>query len=507
MKKLVILTLFLVLSSTLAGICLAEVETRPPITTYYPSPLGVYQTIQLYPHHDAMTCDNINLDNEGIIFYCDDPVQCGLEFSEAGLYYCGKNTADDLKWQIVGSGGGGNWTLVDAPAANPETHYLYPKNLDELISPHWHVGIGTATPLTLLHVEDGGLVVRCEGDLAACAGIGPTPVAGAGTRLMFIPEKAAFRSGGVGGVDGTQWNDANIGDYSFALGFNTIASGSNSIALGLGTTATSNHSLALGNNTTSSGDYGVAMGQGTLATGSNALAMGISTDTAQWYANSGYTMGRDNRAEGYCWAAGNNTIACDPGFELSIAWGYDAKAYRQRRMAVGLDGTYCEADATEPYTFKICGDLHVDDTLGTTHGNIEARDVVYTTALNTITSSKFKIPHPDPNKPEGTFLKHSTVEAPTVGENLYRWTVDVINGEAKIRLPDYYEYLNKNDMVWVAPVDNFGRGYGEVDEKQKSLTIKADLDGKYNVVLIGTRKDEHASRNWQGPEVYSEPKD
>ena len=56
---------------------------------------------------------------------------------------------------------------------------------------------------------------------------GATPVSGAGTRLMWVPAKAAFRAGVV---TGTQWDDASIGTNS------TVGGGSNNIASGLDAT-------------------------------------------------------------------------------------------------------------------------------------------------------------------------------------------------------------------------------------------------------------------------------
>lgn len=111
-------------------------------------------------------------------------------------------------------------------------------------------------------------------------------------------------------------------------------------------------------------------------------------------------------------------------------------------------------------------------------------------------SGTFRIPTPIPEE-EG-FLYHSFVESPTAGDNIYRWEVTTLNGKATIELPDYYKHLNKDDMVWITPVDNFGRGYGVINENQEKLTIHTDIDGKYNILLIGTRKDEIATNNWKG---------
>jgi hypothetical protein len=48
----------------------------------------------------------------------------------------------------------------------------------------------------------------------------PTGAAGAGTRMMWVPAKSAFRAGSV---TGTLWNDASIGTNSFASGKDIVA--------------------------------------------------------------------------------------------------------------------------------------------------------------------------------------------------------------------------------------------------------------------------------------------
>jgi trimeric autotransporter adhesin len=79
---------------------------------------------------------------------------------------------------------------------------------------------------------------------------GTIPATGAGTRLMWHPKKAAFRAGFV---DGTQWDDANIGNYSSAMGYNTRANGANSFALGNNvSTGSRSGSFIIGDNSTTS---------------------------------------------------------------------------------------------------------------------------------------------------------------------------------------------------------------------------------------------------------------
>jgi uncharacterized coiled-coil protein SlyX len=83
------------------------------------------------------------------------------------------------------------------------------------------------------------------------------PAEGAGTRAMWYPRKGAFRAGGI---NGTQWDAANIGDYSVAIGENVRASASNAVAFGLRTTAAQQSSFAVGEDNTASGAASVAMG-------------------------------------------------------------------------------------------------------------------------------------------------------------------------------------------------------------------------------------------------------
>ena len=117
------------------------------------------------------------------------------------------------------------------------------------------------------------------------------------------------------------------------------------------------------------------------------------------------------------------------------------------------------------------------------------------------TAGTFNIPHPDPAKREKYDLQHSFVESPTEGDNIYRWSTETTGCRSVIELPDYYRYLNKNDQVWISPVCHFGNAYGEVTEDQKCLIVCSQADGSYNVLLIGTRKDE-AVKGWSGPEVH-----
>ena len=113
-------------------------------------------------------------------------------------------------------------------------------------------------------------------------------------------------------------------------------------------------------------------------------------------------------------------------------------------------------------------------------------------------SGSFRIVHPDPTKSETKDLWHSFVESPNEGDNLYRYSVDVEDCRNVIELPDYYQHLNKDDMVWVSPVGHFGAAYASVTEDQKCAVVCTNADGRYNVLLIGTRKDPAGRWAWKG---------
>ena len=151
-------------------------------------------------------------------------------------------------------------------------------------------------------------------------------------------------------------------------------------------------------------------------------------------------------------------------------------------------------------------DIHIQGS-GTTRGYVgigtetptEKLDVsgnVIISGSLTKGSGTFRIPNPTPNK--DNYLYHSFVESPNAGDNIYRWSIEITNGIGLIELPDYYNHLNENNQIWVNPVEHFGIGYGKIIEN--TLEIHCNVDGNYNVLLIGTRKDEIAITNWKGVE-------
>jgi len=247
---------------------------------------------------------------------------------------------------------------------------------------------------------------------------------------------------------------------------------------------------ALGENTTGYGN--VAMGHSTLQNncGNYNVAMG---GMNMWLAHSGCC----NTASGAYTLVANISGSHNTG-SGALAMKSLNKGHYNTSMGFGS----LSATTTGCNNIGIgygAGAANTTDSNKTWIGNADTTNTYICGALSK-GSGTFLIAHPDPAKTETKDLVHSFVESPTEGDNLYRWAVDVVDNKSVIELPDYYRYLNKDDMVWTSPVCHFGNAYGTVTCDQKCLEVCANADGIYNVLLIGTRKDETAVRGWPGVE-------
>ena len=116
-------------------------------------------------------------------------------------------------------------------------------------------------------------------------------------------------------------------------------------------------------------------------------------------------------------------------------------------------------------------------------------------------TDNFHIDHPDPAKRDTYNLIHRTIESPSKGENLYRFQVNTCNCQATLELPSYYKFLNCNDYVSISPTNHFGNGYGVMNQDQSQINICTNYEGTYDVIVIGTRKDKQAQKEWVGIEI------
>jgi endosialidase-like protein/trimeric autotransporter adhesin len=166
---------------------------------------------------------------------------------------------------------------------------------------------------------------------AGAFGNGTLAATGAGVRMLWYPNQAAFRAGQV---DGTQWDAASIGWASVAMGKNTIASSMGTVSMGDGTTASGYHSTAIGVGSTASGNYGVAIGAFPTASGLSSLALG-STSTAS---------GQDAVAIGlYAKAPAQSSMALG---ENTVSSGINSTAMGRYANTSGMTGSFVYGDAS-----------------------------------------------------------------------------------------------------------------------------------------------------------------
>lgn len=195
----------------------------------------------------------------------------------------------------------------------------------------------------------GGMVVYADSSLATKMSLDPggafsiqgstgmTPVSGAGSRMMWVPYRSAFRAGSV---DGGQWDDPNIGDWSFGSGYNTLAIGNYSVAMGRGAQALNTYAVAMGTGTNASGFASTALGWANVALGTASFAVGFSS-----------SAGGNNS-----FAAGNLAVAQG---NASVAMGSSVNALGDFSVALGSNSTtganagsfvFGDASTTTPVT-------------------------------------------------------------------------------------------------------------------------------------------------------------
>ncbi|SDL25408.1 tail fiber domain-containing protein [Siphonobacter aquaeclarae] len=238
------------------------------------------------------------------------------------------------------------------------------------------VGIGTTTPQAGLHVADSAVVFSADGDISGSKGV---PVTGGGRRLMWYPEKAAFRVGYVGSYGTAYWNTSNVGNYSFATGNNTRASGTNSFAANLATTASGSESVAFGNNGTASADRsfafnGTASGIGAVAIGSGAQAL---NDDALAMGPSSFASGLASIVLGPSIARGSFGVAIglqnSARGNFSMALGKNARAGHQGSIVIsdasaGFSSDSAYSTLNNQLTMRFVGGMRLFTTQSMTTG-------------------------------------------------------------------------------------------------------------------------------------------
>ena len=197
------------------------------------------------------------------------------------------------------------------------------------------IGINTTTPQAMLHIKDSS-VLFSSGSLPGSPG--NPPASGSGIRMMWYPQKAAFRAGEAGL---TTWDKDSIGNYSFASGFSTKAKGVYSFAAGELSEAPGTTSISMGRLNKATGDYSVSLGRQQTSSGDAAVTLGYGNNAS---AIASTAIGYFNTAEGsYSTALGFSTRSVG---QMSLSTGYDTEA----EGIVSFAGGY-RSKSTGSYSF------------------------------------------------------------------------------------------------------------------------------------------------------------
>lgn len=163
---------------------------------------------------------------------------------------------------------------------------------------------------TAFEVRDDGTFVaygfvRDVGNTTGCAS--SLPVSGAGTRFLWHPCRGSIRFGRVPTAQ-TNWDDANMDDFTFAGGNQVTASGYGA--------------FSFGDQVVVSSTVGVGFGSGVAVSGT-----------------AGFSAGASNVCSGFaCTAIGYTTRASGQG---SVALGYRTEAAADYSVALGYRATTC----------------------------------------------------------------------------------------------------------------------------------------------------------------------
>ncbi|MGE4169203.1 MAG: hypothetical protein AB7F28_00600 [Candidatus Margulisiibacteriota bacterium] len=245
------------------------------------------------------------------------------------------------------------------------------------------IGVGIKDPSANLQISgNSGIVISGQLD-----GTQTIPATGAGTRMMWYPAKSVFRAGTV---EGDEWDDANDGLYSTAMGYGPVASGRYSVVLGgYKNRASGDYSAVLGGfQNVASGAYSYAMGYQAQAlhngsfvyadytpstsafasTGSNQFlirasgGVGIGTNDT---ASASLTVS-SNQLTGYLFRAVGNSDGAQ-AFSVSTSGnvgigttdtGTARLAVMNGKVGIGTtqpDALLTVSDVSQPYLFKVVG--------------------------------------------------------------------------------------------------------------------------------------------------------
>jgi hypothetical protein len=184
---------------------------------------------------------------------------------------------------------------------------------------------------------------------------------GAGTRLHFNPRLSAFR---VGTAVGGEWNASNMGLYSMAFGYGSLASDDHTFAAGKGASAVGDHSIAIGDSTITQLQYSLAIGNRSTTGGRNTIALGTGNNA---YGQYSFAIGNNSTVLGTnSGVIGEDNLVLS-GHRYGYALGYQDTVKGSYAVAIGhkayAEGTGAIAIGSNvrtnnPYSVAIGNNAH-----------------------------------------------------------------------------------------------------------------------------------------------------
>jgi hypothetical protein len=220
---------------------------------------------------------------------------------------------------------------------------------------------------------DGLLVTGTHGSGATAGTLG------AGTRLHFNPRLSAFRAGYA---SGTSWDAANMGSYSTAFGYGSIARDHYTFAAGRAAKAIGNHSIALGDSAETLLQYSIAIGNKSITGGRNAIAFGTNNNA---YGQYSYIFGHNSSALGTNSAIIGEESHVMSGYNHGYAMGYRDTIKGNYAVAIGhnafAEGTGAVAIGTN---------VRTDNPYSVAIGNFSSAIADRSIAIGSYVSTNFK---------------------------------------------------------------------------------------------------------------------
>ena len=186
------------------------------------------------------------------------------------------------------------------------------------------VGIGTETPQEKLHVHDGSIMgttveLPADNDPYYDPDI-PIPLH---YEFLWLHDKSALRAIGERLGSGT-FDKQVMGQFSFATGYESLASGVGASSFGLRSSAVGMGSFAGGEKSNAMSPFDFAFGTGAIASGGHSVAIGDQVSTNGQY--SSFVFG----------SGGNSSLKNDKSYQMVMGFSGGYKMYTNSAQTMGV---------------------------------------------------------------------------------------------------------------------------------------------------------------------------